>query len=459
MKMSISRVLAAACVIGLGAFGASARPGPDVIVGDLYGIQNWGALGSIRAYSIATESCNIGNQNLLWIASNNQHPVIAQNMYRLLNGRFEQVGQSWLKHGFTALTLSLCGTCNGQGGSVLGVGCSDPYSTSLNGSQTRLGPRFEVNATTGFYPYPYTIAWQQTGNVIFKRLQVEQSDLANPGALYFIEGHYITADDAASGNGLNNASYRRITINETSFNGTLQGTTQREKPAIQAWKDHGLGVGMPDPGVMIAPVDYTEQGQTARFWVASKATDLGGGMWQYEYAVQNLNSHRSGGSFVVPLAPGSDASELGFHGVPYHSGEPWLNTPWLMVDNPSDATFLSPHDFQTNPNTNALRWGTLYNFRFKANTAPTTGNVTIGLFRPGLAGEPNSVSVSMFVPSASTVSCYPDCNGDALLNLADFGCFQTKFATQNMYADCNGDSILNLADFGCFQTKFAIGCP
>jgi hypothetical protein len=55
--------------------------------------------------------------------------------------------------------------------------------------------------------------------------------------------------------------------------------------------------------------------------------------------------------------------------------------------------------------------------------------------------------------------CYPDCNGDGLLNLADFGCFQTRFATGNMYADCNQDQVLNLADFGCFQTKFALGCP
>ncbi len=63
------------------------------------------------------------------------------------------------------------------------------------------------------------------------------------------------------------------------------------------------------------------------------------------------------------------------------------------------------------------------------------------------------------VQLAGTPACYPDCNGDAVLNLADFGCFQTKFATGNMEADCNGDSLLNLADFGCFQTKFAIGCP
>jgi hypothetical protein len=55
--------------------------------------------------------------------------------------------------------------------------------------------------------------------------------------------------------------------------------------------------------------------------------------------------------------------------------------------------------------------------------------------------------------------CYPDCNGDGVLGLADFGCFQTKFALQDPYADCNGDGVLGLADFGCFQTKFALGCP
>ncbi len=55
--------------------------------------------------------------------------------------------------------------------------------------------------------------------------------------------------------------------------------------------------------------------------------------------------------------------------------------------------------------------------------------------------------------------CYADCNGDGTLNLADFGCFQTRFATGDPSADCNGDALLNLADFGCFQSKFAIGCP
>jgi outer membrane protein assembly factor BamB len=55
--------------------------------------------------------------------------------------------------------------------------------------------------------------------------------------------------------------------------------------------------------------------------------------------------------------------------------------------------------------------------------------------------------------------CPVDCNGDGALNLADFGCFQTRFAQGDPYADCNGDGVLNLADFGCFQTRFAQGCP
>ena len=55
--------------------------------------------------------------------------------------------------------------------------------------------------------------------------------------------------------------------------------------------------------------------------------------------------------------------------------------------------------------------------------------------------------------------CYPDCNADGSLNLADFGCFSTRFALGDAYADCNADGVRNLADFGCFTTKFALGCP
>ncbi len=69
--------------------------------------------------------------------------------------------------------------------------------------------------------------------------------------------------------------------------------------------------------------------------------------------------------------------------------------------------------------------------------------------------EPNAVVLRL----DSIGPCYPDCTGDGVLTVADFGCFQTKFVGGSPYADCNSDGLLTVADFGCFQTKFVQGCP
>ncbi|MFM9994602.1 MAG: hypothetical protein ACKVU4_02250 [Phycisphaerales bacterium] len=55
--------------------------------------------------------------------------------------------------------------------------------------------------------------------------------------------------------------------------------------------------------------------------------------------------------------------------------------------------------------------------------------------------------------------CYPDCNKDAQLTVADFGCFQGKYVLGDLYADCNTSGTLTVADFGCFQGKYVLGCP
>ncbi len=115
---------------GSGGSGGCTNPavGADVIVGDLNGITKYSATNGVSAYAIGTTSCNVGDAELLWISNNNQHPVIGQNIYRYEDGRFEQMGLSWLKHGFTALQQGLCCTCQSSGtGSRLGIGCM--YST------------------------------------------------------------------------------------------------------------------------------------------------------------------------------------------------------------------------------------------------------------------------------------------------------------------------------------------
>lgn len=397
--------------------------GPDVIVGDLSDISNYGKVGNISGYALGTTSCNIGNANVKWIQLTNEHPVIGQNMYRLKDGRFEQVGMSWLKHGFTALTQNLCCSCNGVGGSQLGIGCSDPYGGGLNGEQFRLGPRSEVNAATGFYPYPYIIAWQQTGNAIYKRLQIKDVDLEptmNAGALFFAEGQYVTADDATLSNKNNNASYRRTSVSASgtfpnaTYTLSLIASTQRQKPAIQAWQDN-------DPQVQLVNVDVPNDG---RFIVGWKVTNPSPGVYHYEYAIQNLTSDRSAQGFVIPVT-GAILSNIGFHDVDYHSGEPYSLTDWATTQTAGNVTWQTD-TFAVNANANALRWGTLYNFRFDATTGPLPANVnaTIKLFKPGTVTE---MMVAVAAPAPA------DCNNNGILDNLDI--------SSGTSLDCNSNFV------------------
>jgi hypothetical protein len=372
---------------------------PDVIVGEIVGTTRWGTVGGITAYSFGTTSCNIGTCWLNWISSTPEHPVIGQNMFRLKDGRFEQVGQAWLKHGFTALTGSVCGTCTPPpNGSHLGVNCSDPYSNSLNGDQTRLGPKENVDPNTGVFLFP-DARETTTGNAIFKRLQVHNTDLdpaLNAGALYWVEGQYVTHDDATAKNHPNNASYRpvNVTANAGVFTITLTGTTVQQKPGIQAWK-------ATDPSVTQTVVGAAG----GQFYVSAKATSLGGGQYHYEYAVQNLNNERAAQTFTVPIPPGTVVTNVGFHDVDYHSGEVFDGTDWTPTVTASSVSWTTTA-YAVNPNANALRWGTLYNFRFDANQAPGTASIVIDLFKPG---SPTTASLNTVTP----VTCGGAANGTA----------------------------------------------
>lgn len=379
--------------------------GPDVTYSNIQGITNWGAVGGIRGYSLGSWTCNIGDVNLPW---NSTQPLLGMNAYRLHDGRLVQLGMSWLKNATVAAASSGCGlTCNGQGGSVLGAGCRDVYSPSYNGGQGILGPRSQCNAYTGQYPGPSG----GSGNAIYKRLQIRQTDLTAslfPNSLYFAEGVYVASSDAAAGNALNNASYKRFTVDQSTFALTPVGDMQVGVPAIYAWRDHGLGLGVPDPSVEVITADVPGEG---RFFVASKVMPMGGGIWRYEYAIFNLNSHRSAGSFRVPIAPGTVVSNIGFFDVDYHSGEPFDNTDWNSSIGALDVTWSSPQTFAQNPNSNALRFGTMYNFWFDATTGPKVEDAEIGLFR---TGSPDSISVALRVPAGCAGDCYADGQRDAL---------------------------------------------
>jgi hypothetical protein len=420
-----------------------ATAGPDVIVGDIPNAANYGSVGTIHAYSIATTACNIGDAELDWFANTNRHPVIAQNLYRLADGRFEQIGMSWVRHGILALQTNLCEDCipAAGGGTRLGVGCSNPNSAGVNGSQGILGPRSEINAATGAFPYPFT-SIGLNGDAVFKRLQVLEADLAAPDSRFFFEGHYVTPDDAATGNGANNASWREVQFFGGNFSPSMVDATRREEPAMFAWAEA-------DADVMLDFVDVPNDG---RFWIASRAYDNGDGTWDYEYAVHNINSHRSADGFSVPIGTAS-AAEFGFHDVPYHSGEPYDGTEWPGTAAAGSATW-STDPFSANPDANALRWGTMYNFRFTSDAPPVQGEAVISLFRPGAPGQ---VTVLAWIPEGG--QCTADFNGDGELNFFDVQDFLEAFAAGDASADLTNDGVFDFFDVAAFLDAFSAGCP
>jgi hypothetical protein len=398
---------------------AGTVPGPDVVVGDVSGLAQFGsASGPHVGLALGTDSCNFGTENLHWFRlPDNDHPVIPQNLYRMSGGatndeRFEQIGQSSVKHAFTALRNNICNLgCNGVGDTNLGSGCSDPYDAGLN-SGPGLGSRAWINPFTGAYPRgdvadnPNSHSGH-THTGPSHRILTQITDLntaVNAGATYYAEGQYVTPHEYAwcqthpgQCNMNNNVSYRRYNVSGTGspFSFSPVGATQRQKPAIAAWT-----------GATLVPIqpDAANDGVGT---VGYKVTQTSPGVWHYEYAVYNQNMDRGIGSFSVPTGTGVTVSNIGFHAPPQHPGwaadgttgnAGFASTPWDGQQTGNAVTW-STSNFTADPNANAIRWGTLYNFRFDSNRPPQTVNATVGFYKTG-----NPILVSVQGPSPAVAS-------------------------------------------------------
>ncbi len=342
--------------------GVGTVPGPDVIIGELIGLEQsqTGSVGGRVGLALGTDACNQGTIDVDWFAlPNNDHPFIPQNVYRMSGGanntqQFEQIGQSWGKHAFTAASSNTCGFgCNGVGGSHLGSGCSDAYGAGLNGSQTGIGSRAWVNPFTG--SFVGSTANNHSGHshdVTSHRILVDVNDLntsLNSGALYFAEAQYVVPHEytwcqshPGQCNMYNNASYRQYSVTGINqpFSFTSVGATMRKQPAIMAWTGATVNQVEPDPG------------NDGIWFMGYKVTNPSPGIYHYEYALYNQNLDRAIQSFSVPLGPGVNISNIGFHAPLQHPG--WANdgtfnsqgyssTPWNVIQDGSSITWSSAH--------------------------------------------------------------------------------------------------------------------
>ena len=384
-------------------------PGPDIIVGDLPAMVEASPTpnpGDTQVgLGIATTSCNNGDQPVHFFAiPNTDHSVICENLYRMSGGpnnndRFEQIGESWVKHTFGADQDNDCnfGCIPWPDATQLGVGCSDPYLAQENAQYSLLGSRAWVNPFTGAFP---STARSHTGHVhtgTSHRVLVAKSDLdttQNTGATYYAEAQYDTPQEYAwcqahpgQCNMYNNASYRQFAVTGTTFfTFTGVGATVPMTPATDAWTGSTSVTVEPEPGV------------DGRAFVVYKITNPSAGVWHYEYAIHNQNLDRSIQSFSVPLGTGVNISNIGFHAPPNHPGFPndgtvgntgFSNDPWIPSQTPSTLTW-SCETLAQNPNANAIRFGTLYNFRFDADQPPQSANATVGFFK---TGSPTTVEI------------------------------------------------------------------
>ncbi len=390
---------------GVGSDTPTLVPGPDVIVGDLPEMAQYGndTVNHLVGLGVGTTSCNNGDQPFHWFAlPNTDHPVIPQNLYRMSGGatndeRFEQIGQSWMKHAFEALEGGLCSSCNTSGcttGTNLCPGCSDPYGSGLNSGQTGIGSRAWVNPFTGVFPSTANNHSGHSHSGTSHRLTVASSDLnpaQNSGAIYFAEGQYLTPHEYAwcqshpgQCNMYNNASYRRFNVSGSGDTYTFSGSgsTVRMQAAIKAWQTLG--------GATVNQIE-PDPGNDGIWFMGYKVTNPSTAVWHYEYALYNQNLDRAIQSFSVPVGPGVTISNIGFHAPRQEPGWPndgtfnnqgYSSTPWTVTQDASSITW-NTETIAQNQNANAIRFGTLYNFRFDADQPPNPTNATVGYFKTG----------------------------------------------------------------------------
>ena len=374
--------------------------GPDIIVGDLPDLEQFGSAGSQVGLAVATTSCNNGDEpvNFHELPSTD-HPLVPQNLYRMSGGadntqRIEQIGQSWMKHTFGASELDECNlgcdTSNCTQFLQLCPGCSDPYNANQNGTYSLIGSRAWVNPFTGSFPITANNHSGHAHDGASHRIRVNVGDLnttLNQGATYFCEVQYLTPleyqwcqSHPGECNMYNNASYRKFLVSgTTNFTFSPLGPTQRMHPAIMAWAGATVNQVRPDPG------------NDGIWFMGYKVTNPTPGVYHYEYALYNQNLDRSIQSFSVPLGAGANLSNIGFHAPPQEPG--WANDgtfnnqgyssmPWAVTQT-SDSITWNSETFAQNQNANAIRWGTMYNFRFDADQPPGSTNATVGFFKTG----------------------------------------------------------------------------
>jgi hypothetical protein len=223
----------------------------------------------------------------------------------------------------------------------------------------------------------------------------------------------------------------------------------------------GLGVGINDTVTSLCAFDDDGPGARPEALFAAGSFSQAGGQPSQNFA------RWDGHAWSVPPSLSSNARAM----LVWDDDGPGPNQPALYATGPfnfaggSRIAKWRGRGFGWTPLGSGLTGGlgTTYGLSLCAwdedGPGPNPGGLYVGGQFQLAGGVPASCIARWGCPLPPGGPCYADCNQDGTLDLADFGCFSTKFALQDPYTDCNEDGVRNLSDFGCFQTRFALGCP
>ena len=350
-------------------------PGLDVSMGILGGMAYFGRIGGAfpngtNGFAMSTTSCNLGTVNVPWLSPMQEnHPTIAFMIVREENGRLEQISDaSYVKHGFFALSNSQCTPCqNPSGGSFLGVGCSDTYSTGNNGDNYYLGPPQEINPWLGTWTAQCShfdrgepavappancdgirsLSSSQASALgpVGHRVRVTDADLNHPQAIYWYQGQYVVRSEPEA-NRDNNLASKRLTPtwNGSSWSPSTSGS-QLQGSVLKRWTN--------------ATVTSGKNGNDdGLFYVGSVVTNVAPGTWHYEYGVHNRDNLRGGGALRIPIPAGALVSNLGFRDIDGGGANDW-------------SVQVLGNEIVWSTGSNPLQWNQIFNFWFDCNVPPS----------------------------------------------------------------------------------------
>ncbi|MCA8943449.1 MAG: hypothetical protein KDB80_12875 [Planctomycetes bacterium] len=405
MRIALSLVLLAAPL----ASQSNAILGADVTAYDVGSMSTYGRQGAAYpngevGVAIGHSFCNAGTVNIAWEddAGGGQmtdtYPKIAFLLAKQVNGRMIQIsGRSFLKHSGTPFNFSSgpCAPCTSGSGPWMRVGCSDTYGPGFNSSQYRLGPPEEIN--------PWLGSWDHVGSY-FDRGDPPVAGSAASDNLKSLDGTMVSAfgpvknrvivreNELGGGNNLfaqvqvvikgepvgnrdNNIRNKdaSMTYSGGSWSSSTSGTS-RNGSVLTMW--NGATLDMAGNGA-----------DDGRFLVACKVTGPVNEVWHYEYAVHNIDNHRGGATFRIPVDPAIDITNVGVHDV---DADP--SNDWTWSRNGSELSFLAGAE-------NANDWNTIFNFWFDCSVGPQDGTVEIDQARPGTGA--GSVTVGAQIPESA----------------------------------------------------------